>query len=53
VHDIYARYDFDNGLSIFGGINNLTDQEPDRGSINRPVNPLGRFGYFGVNYTLN
>jgi outer membrane receptor protein involved in Fe transport len=53
VHDIYARYDFDNGLSIFGGINNLTDQEPDLGSINRPVNPLGRFGYFGVNYTLN
>ncbi|HEY5666051.1 MAG TPA: TonB-dependent receptor, partial [Gammaproteobacteria bacterium] len=53
VHDIYARYDFDNGLSFFGGINNLTDQEPDLGSINRPVNPLGRFAYFGVNYTLN
>ncbi|MGD8340107.1 MAG: TonB-dependent receptor [Gammaproteobacteria bacterium] len=53
VHDIYARYDLENGLSIFGGVNNLTDQEPDLGSINRPVNPLGRFAYFGVNYTLN
>ncbi len=47
VHDIYAAYDFD-GVRIYGGVNNFTDQEPDRGSQGYPVGPLGRFLFVGA-----
>jgi hypothetical protein len=37
---------------VYGGINNFTDQQPDRGQIAYPVSPMGRFFYLGLNMTL-
>jgi iron complex outermembrane recepter protein len=48
VHDIYASYDVSEKFSIYGGVNNVTEQLPDRGSFGYPVGPQGRFLYIGA-----
>lgn len=48
VHDIYAAYDFNDNFQLYGGINNFTEQKPDRGANNTPVSALGRFFYLGA-----
>lgn len=48
THDIQARYQLTENYSIYGGVNNFTNQEPDRGSLDTPVSPLGRFAYIGA-----
>ncbi|GGD01643.1 TonB-dependent receptor plug domain-containing protein [Aquisalinus flavus] len=53
VHDVQARFNLSDQFSVYGGVNNLLDQEPDRGSLNYPVNPLGRFYYLGVQINTN
>jgi iron complex outermembrane recepter protein len=50
VHDLYARYSLDNGLSIYAGVNNLTDEKPDIGETYYPVGAVGRFFYAGVTW---
>jgi outer membrane receptor protein involved in Fe transport len=52
THDIQARYTLNDRASVYGGINNFTDQQPDRGQIAYPVSPMGRFFYLGLNMTL-
>ncbi|MBI1251194.1 MAG: TonB-dependent receptor plug domain-containing protein [Alphaproteobacteria bacterium] len=52
VHDFQARYDFSSVWSVYAGVNNFTDQEPDIGEVAYPVNPLGRFWYVGVRTNL-
>jgi len=52
VHDIQARYAIGERYSIYGGINNIADQEPQPigfGDASYPVSSLGRFFYLGVN----
>ena len=51
VHEIQARWNVNERLSVYGGVNNLTNQEPDRGwtRVSYPVNPLGRTFYLGIN----
>jgi outer membrane receptor protein involved in Fe transport len=56
VQDIQARYAFDNGLEVFGGINNIGDQEPQPlgfGDASYPVSGLGRFFYVGARARLD
>ena len=48
VHDIQGSYNFSNGFEVYGGINNLTKQEPDPSYLNLPVGPRGRVAYLGV-----
>lgn len=48
THDIQARYRLSDNLSVYGGINNFTNQTPDLGSENEPVGALGRFFYVGA-----
>jgi iron complex outermembrane recepter protein len=47
-HDIQARWNMNDDLTIYGGINNFTNQEPDRGSFQTPIGPQGRFFYVGA-----
>lgn len=56
VHDIQARYAFDNGLEVYGGVNNIGDQEPEPfgfGDASYPVSGLGRFFYVGARARLD
>lgn len=48
VHDIQGNYTLNNGLELYGGINNLTKQEPDPSYLNIPVGPRGRVVYLGL-----
>ena len=50
THDIQARYGFANGVSVYGGIDNFTDQEPDIGMTFYPVSAVGRFWYVGASF---
>jgi outer membrane receptor protein involved in Fe transport len=52
THDIQVRYTFDERISAYGGVNNIGDQGPDRGVLEYPVNPLGRYFYLGLNYKM-
>lgn len=54
VHDIYVAYDFLERYRIYGGINNFTEQEPDRASVRAPypVNEIGRTFYVGARATF-
>jgi outer membrane receptor protein involved in Fe transport len=46
--DINFSYDVVENVQFFGGVNNLTDQEPFLGSLARPSSPRGRFFFLGV-----
>lgn len=49
THDIQVRKFFnDEQFALYGGVNNMFNQEPDRGSLTEPVSPLGRFFYIGA-----
>ena len=52
THDMQVRYGFDNGIAVYGGVNNLTDQEPDLGETFYPVSAVGRFGFVGARMKL-
>ena len=47
-HDVHATVRLKEGLEAYGGINNLLDEKPDFGTVSYPVEPLGRYFYFGV-----
>lgn len=48
LHDVQAAYNFDNGIEVFAGINNLADREPDPTYLNTPVGSKGRYYYMGL-----
>jgi iron complex outermembrane recepter protein len=50
VHDLYARYSLDDGLSLYAGIKNVTDEQPDIGMTYYPVSAVGRFFYAGLTW---
>lgn len=52
THDLQVRYQLRHDVSVYGGVNNLTDQQPSRGTRDYPVGPLGRYFYMGVNLSL-
>ncbi|MFN3668790.1 MAG: TonB-dependent receptor domain-containing protein [Brevundimonas sp.] len=49
-HDIQARWNIDDRFAVYGGINNFTNQEPDRGSFATPIGPQGRTFYIGATF---
>lgn len=52
-HDIQvgARL-MDEKLTVYGGVNNLFDRQPDLGSLNYPSNFRGRYFYAGIRMNL-
>lgn len=51
THDLSASYDFDNGLTLRGGITNLSDEQPSYPTLNYG-DILGRRYFVGVNYAF-
>ncbi|MEO0882432.1 MAG: TonB-dependent receptor [Pseudomonadota bacterium] len=52
AQDIGFNYDFREEIGFFGGVNNLTDEDPFLGSLTRNVSPRGRFFFVGVRGTF-
>ena len=52
ISDLNARYQWNDGLSVFGGINNLWDEEPFSTQTAWPVGPRGRTFFLGLSYSL-
>ena len=53
THDIQARWEFNERFTLYGGVNNLFDQQPDQFSESYPVSPVGRFFYVGFTTTID
>ncbi|MFT4797710.1 MAG: outer membrane receptor protein involved in Fe transport [Candidatus Azotimanducaceae bacterium] len=51
IHDIRATYLWDS-ITFFGGLNNVTDEEPYSTERAYPVSPVGRYAYLGLTYRL-
>jgi outer membrane receptor protein involved in Fe transport len=50
VFDINGSYEINEGLSVYGGINNITDEEPFATQTAWPVGPRGRTFFVGISY---
>ena len=51
-HDVQVEYRLPQGLALYAGVNNLSDQQPDPDATNLPVSPVGRFVYVGARLKL-
>ncbi len=51
IHSVRGSYSVD-GLSVFGGVNNLSDESPYRSERAYPVSPVGRYFYVGATFAL-
>ena len=51
ILDLNGAYEFNDSLRFYGGINNLTDEEPYSTQTAWPVGPRGRFFFLGAVYT--
>ncbi|HEV2748812.1 MAG TPA: TonB-dependent receptor [Allosphingosinicella sp.] len=53
-HDIQASYTVDDRFTVYGGINNFTDEKPAVAALaGYPVSNVGRFFYVGARVQLN
>ena len=52
AQDLNFSYDWKEKLGFYGGIVNLTDEDPFLGSLTRNVGPRGRFFFVGVRGTF-
>ncbi|MDJ0920438.1 MAG: TonB-dependent receptor [Henriciella sp.] len=50
IFDVNASYEVSDAVRFYGGINNLTDEEPFATETAWPVGPRGRFFFFGVTF---
>ena len=51
IHNIRGSFTTD-GFSVYGGINNLTDESPFITERAYPVSPVGRYFYIGTTFSL-
>jgi outer membrane receptor protein involved in Fe transport len=51
-HDINASYVLNDAIMIYGGIKNLTDEQPFITENAFPASPRGSFYFLGVDYTM-
>ena len=52
-HNVQISYDVDKQLNIYGGVNNVADQQPDiAAGFAYPVSAIGRYFYFGAKVRL-
>jgi outer membrane receptor protein involved in Fe transport len=52
VFDVNGAYELSDSLSVYGGVNNITDKDPFSTQTAWPVGPRGRFVFLGVNYRM-
>lgn len=52
LHDLNATYNWSDELTIFGGINNVTQETPFITTNAFPASPRGRMMFLGANYNL-
>ena len=52
IFDVNARYEYSDTLSVYGGVNNITDEIPFLNQTAWPVSPRGRFVFLGVNVKM-
>lgn len=52
IVDINASYQFDDSITVYGGINNLADEQPYATQTAWPVGPRGRTLFLGLSYSL-
>ena len=52
VHDINFSYTFSENINVYGGLNNVLDEEPYLGTLSRPAGPRGRYGFLAVNFKI-
>ena len=52
VHDFNFSYTFNDGINVYGGLNNAFDRAPYLGTLARPAGPRGRFGFVAVNFKI-
>lgn len=52
LHDINASYIINDSFTIYGGVNNLTEERPFLTEFAYPVSARGRFFFAGVNMTF-
>ena len=52
IHDLNARYEFNDQLTIYGGINNLTQTSPFISENAFPATPRGRMIFLGGTFRL-
>ncbi len=51
-HNLSGGYDYSDTVRFYGGISNLTNEEPFLTDRSYPISPVGRSYYLGVNITL-
>lgn len=51
THDIQGRLGLGSGISIYAGVDNITNQKPDIGKTFYPVSAAGRFWYLGATFS--
>jgi outer membrane receptor protein involved in Fe transport len=52
IHNINARYNLNDELRLYGGVKNLSDEEPFITENAFPASPRGAFYFFGVNWQM-
>ena len=52
-HDLNLAWDLRDNLRVYGGINNVTDEQPFFTEVAYPVGPRGRYVFAGINYAVN
>lgn len=49
LHDLSGRFDLSDSITLFGGVDNVTDEEPYVTEFSWPSGPRGRFFFLGAN----
>lgn len=52
IHDLNARYLVNDNLMVYGGVRNVTEEEPFITNFAYPASPRGRFFFLGVDYQM-
>ncbi|MEE4360367.1 MAG: TonB-dependent receptor [Pseudomonadales bacterium] len=52
IHNLSGSYDVSDRMFVYGGIQNVTDEDPFVTERAYPVSPRGRYFFAGVNYRL-
>ena len=52
IFDINASYQYDDSISIYGGVNNLSDEQPYATQTAWPIGPRGRTLFLGLSFTM-
>jgi iron complex outermembrane receptor protein len=52
IFDINATYQYDDSISIYGGVNNLADEQPYATQTAWPIGPRGRTLFLGLSFTM-